>query len=1265
MFKLQRLEITGFKSFADYTEIVFTGSGITAVVGPNGCGKSNVSDCIAWVLGEQRAKSLRGGEMKDVVFQGTKNRKPSGMAEVVLHLVRSEDSFDVEADELGDIDETLNELDDQAIDVDALESDTIDGRAEDAIADASVHTNGNGFHDADLEVEKVQAAQVGSIQTVERVVKTKRHWKPRSFALDFAPGEAVSVTRRLYLSGESEYQLNGKTCRLRDIQDLFAGTGLSGAHYAIIEQGRIGQILSAKPADRRNLIEEAAGISKFRTRQRAAETRLESAKTNLGRISDIVSEIEKQANSLRRQAGKTRRYVALQEEFRGLLRKLFAAEGRHLTGLTDELAANLTRAIETEEGFVEKVSAKEEEFRHATQNARTADEKLAEVRRIHGQNALERDRAEREHRYQSEQIVNLNNRSESLQSEVAATQERIELVESELRRLIADEEKESVQAGAAEQVLLEAEGLFAAKLEDVKEIESHLDSRRSELMHHTALAERFAETERHLTHNLDRIHERDAGLKVESTRADESHYEFVATAARLMDELDSEREKLSRYQDEKKVILAAAAEAREALRISDDKLRQTQAEHARVQNRLETLRELDDKRAVYSPEIQKLFEAKVEIGVDLHGVLADFLKVDPRAERAVESLFGEFLQTVLVPTIEDSRKVSSWLASQGSGRIASMVIDRPIIATDSNFDSDVIGDLLGVAPEFRDSLCGILPREMSARLVNDIYTEGGNELLVDHEGNLRSGNLFVSGTVAADEQNASLLAFKRELADLEVASQRLFDDVASVETFNAADRTVLAEQEEKTVDLQSLIIKVERGILSLEAQERAARQDIERAERHKKIVSDELVQVAIEIEDLDKRLLEANESSASAKVKLSDVSGEIEIIVERLTEARSFSDAENAVVSEKRTIAATSGERLRAVHAAKRRVENEQKELESRLALLKLELSEIESRITTLRRSSADIADRIGSAETEITDEQAELEKAIEFVTEERERADAVSAELADVNRNSIDAANERAAIEVRQAETVTLLKNLAENCTHELSLGVEELAAAEPADPEFDLEYSRTYAEDLRTRLEGFGAINMLAVDELVEAEERLLFLTSQRQDIIDSISSAEEALREIKERSRARFKHAFEAINENFSVFFQELFGGGRGEMSLLESDDILEAGIEIVAQPPGKRLQNILLLSGGEKAMTAIALVLAIFKYRPSPFCLLDEVDAPLDDANVGRFVNKVAEMSEKTQFIVITHNKRTMEAARALYGVTMQEPGVSKVVSVKFE
>src|SRR5215212_2667435 len=387
MFKLQRLEITGFKSFADYTELVFTGNGITAIVGPNGCGKSNVSDAISWVLGEQRAKSLRGGEMKDVVFQGTRNRKPSGMAEVVLHLVRSEDATDLETDDLEDIDETLNELDENAIDVDALEAETIEESVLEIQTGASIETNGNGHHDADFEVEKVQAAQVGSVQTVERVVKTKRHWRPRSFALDFAPGEAVSVTRRLYLSGESEYQLNGKNCRLRDIQDLFAGTGLSGAHYAIIEQGRIGQILSAKPADRRNLIEEAAGISKFRTRQRAAETRLDSAKTNLARIFDIVTEIEKQANSLRRQASKTRRYKILQEEFRVLLRQLFTAEGRHLTSLVEELENALGLAIDSEKQLVALVSEQEEAVRAATQLAREAEEKLSETRQRHSQNA--------------------------------------------------------------------------------------------------------------------------------------------------------------------------------------------------------------------------------------------------------------------------------------------------------------------------------------------------------------------------------------------------------------------------------------------------------------------------------------------------------------------------------------------------------------------------------------------------------------------------------------------------------------------------------------------------------------------------------------------------------------------------------------------------------------------------------------------------------------------------------------------------------------
>ncbi|MGA9995207.1 MAG: hypothetical protein WBP93_07335, partial [Pyrinomonadaceae bacterium] len=311
-----------------------------------------------------------------------------------------------------------------------------------------------------------------------------------------------------------------------------------------------------------------------------------------------------------------------------------------------------------------------------------------------------------------------------------------------------------------------------------------------------------------------------------------------------------------------------------------------------------------------------------------------------------------------------------------------------------------------------------------------------------------------------------------------------------------------------------------------------------------------------------------------------------------------------------------------------------------------------------IERSALTIEDERAQEEQEVATASARLAQA-------RERADALSAELSELNHRAAAARDARAALEVQRAEATTRLAYVREACTTELNQSLEELARERPADEEFDLEAGRARVEELRARVEGFGAVNMMALEELSEAEERFQFLTAQREDITGGIASTEEALREIKKRSRERFRHAFEEINRNFGAFFQELFGGGRGEMSLIDADDVLESGIDIIAQPPGKRLQNVLLLSGGEKAMAALALVLGIFHYRPSPFCLLDEVDAPLDEANVGRFTDKVGQMAASTQFIVITHNKRTMEMARALYGVTMEEVGVSKLVSVKFE
>ncbi len=1269
MFKLQRLEITGFKSFADYTEIVFTGSGITAVVGPNGCGKSNVSDSIAWVLGEQKAKSLRGEDMKDVVFQGTSRRKASGMAEVVLHLVRDEESFFAdEESELEDIDESLSNLDEKAVSLEEIEArqNAFD------LQNSASEINGNGFHTEEIETEKAQAAQVGSVQTVQ--TKTKRHWKPRSYALDFAPGEAVSVTRRLYLSGESEYQLNGRNCRLRDIQDLFAGTGLSGAHYALIEQGRIGQILSAKPSDRRNLIEEAAGISKFRTRQRAAETRLESAKTNLSRISDIVSEIDKQANSLRRQAAKTRRYKILREEFRQIQRQSFAAEGKHLTVLTKELERKFAEAQKNERGVFWEVSEKDDAVREATRQAREAEESLAAIRAQHSENALARDRNAREKRYKSEQIESLSQRTDALRTEISAVEDRLKLVKSEITRLERDEIKERAAAEKSELDLRQAETIYQAKSTELHQVEDELEIERAEVLRHTAAFERLTEIGRQLENTIERLAERAEGLQREGKRAETAYAENKKELEKLHKILAAERVKLASLNREKQELAEDSKSARTDLQTREKNFSILREEFSRKKNRLETLQELEERKTIYAPTVQKLFAEQKRVGVKFLGTLADKLTVDERAEKAVENLFGNYLQTVLVESEADARKTIQYLNENNLGRISVLVqtsksAPKTSKAKTKNPQSDAqIANFIGVSVDFAEFLAQVFPREMAAQLVEDFEQTiaGDAEILVGFNGDLNVGEtLFVGGKANANEKNTSLLAFKRELRELAGAIEKLNGEIEKAKKETNEAREILAERENKLVDLQSFIVKVERELFSQEVQTKSLAQETERAERHRRVVGEESKQIETEIGELKTKREDAQSNAARAEKARIEASENLTKISRKLTEAREKLAAENAHLNEKRTLAATSGERRRSAQTALRRIENEQKELESRLAGQNLEISETESKARNLNESISEIEQKVQVAETEQQREQNELTTTTEQLKSAREQADATAAELADLNKKAAEARNERAAIEIRQTEAVTRLKNLNEKSLQELNLPLMELVESEPVKADFDLDEARAAVEDLREKIENFGAINMLALEELAETEERLTFLTTQRQDIIDGIQAAEAALKEIKQRSRDKFKKAFYEINRYFIEFFQELFGGGRGEMTLLEAEDVLEAGIEIVAQPPGKRLQSILLLSGGEKAMTAIALVMAIFQYRPAPFCLLDEVDAPLDDANVGRFVDKIAQMSEKTQFIVITHNKRTMEAAKALYGVTMQEAGVSKVVSVRFE
>jgi chromosome segregation protein len=527
------------------------------------------------------------------------------------------------------------------------------------------------------------------------------------------------------------------------------------------------------------------------------------------------------------------------------------------------------------------------------------------------------------------------------------------------------------------------------------------------------------------------------------------------------------------------------------------------------------------------------------------------------------------------------------------------------------------------------------------------------------------GQFVSAGDARALEEGAGLLTFKRELRELEARAEVLQMELTSAEANASSARDRLVVLEDAVVLLNEAIKREERELMARELAAASLAQEIERADRHIRVVAADAARVKEEQLEVERRRLNALTEANAAEQARTTASESVTRATAVLSDARREAELENEGLAQQRAVAAAAAERRRATATDVRRLEGEHVDLAARVDRHRLELIEMTTRLEELQTS---IAELTWLAET-VADERAKEEEQINLLAtrleEGRVRADTLASELSELNRHAAEIRDSRAELEVQRAEAQARLMFVRENCASELNQSLAELAAEQTIDEGFDLDTAQGRVEELRNRLDGFGAINMMALEELAEAEQRLLFLSSQRADIVESISSTEEALREIKRRSRERFRQAFEQINKNFGELFQELFGGGRGEMSLIEADDVLESGIDVIAQPPGKRLQNVLLLSGGEKAMAALALVLGIFHYRPSPFCLLDEVDAPLDEANVGRFTDKVAHMSANTQFIVITHNKRTMEMARALYGVTMEEVGVSKLVSVKFE
>ena len=1450
MFRLEKLEISGFKSFADRTTLTF-GEGITAVVGPNGCGKSNVAESISWVLGEQSAKNLRGGKMEDVIFNGTRDRKPTGMAEVLLTLVAVKDI--AAKDDEGPSTDDDHEYEDAVEKAEraaeaarslvqeltppppvaeqptakqpAAEQPANEQLLTEQIAnDAGQATDGEAIAPApdtnasELTAEADSSATVnGSPRVAEK--RNKSHDRSRAQrrkrrTVAIMAGERITVGRRLYRTGDSEYLMNGRPCLLRDIQDLFAGTGLGGAHYAIIEQGRIGQILSSKPLDRRALIEEAAGITKFKSRKRATELKLDSAKQNLTRLNDIISEIERQVNSLKRQAQKARRYRRMREEMRSLQKVVFTADYYRLTEAIERVARELEAAAVKQSEIDSIITAHESEHRSVSTEARAAEDRLASLRETAAAIELEADRARNRRAFEQQQISELTARIEELERDQQALDARLASLDEAAERRGVELEALETEHAAEQADLRSREGQHQEELARLRQAEAEIEQQRQRLLTEIGHLERLRNLSAGLEEALRRLELKQTSLQAEMERAAARLDEASSEYARVGGEAEGNRARLADLTGRIRERATTLNELRIEAMAFRQELDAIHAERASAEHRLASLEDLDEHHAHYSDAVQFVLSPEQAARINALGPLADFVEVEAQYERLIESLFGRELQSVLVPTIDDALAGVESLKSEGLGRGAFLVVglhggegdpadelrdrdsqaygdleaserddaepqvllgyddlawsDEEYIAADrqlpaatlpleefleasfdadpetftpavpledadqqarrrfdeddartaSRFQLDVLRaiDLMGLRPEIKSVVERAFPDKCAASVVPDIEAalhlsiENASRIYVTYNGEqVVNGRLIVTGAQAG-QRGVSLLGLKREIKQLRVQTDLLRADEERMaeELTRAQQRLEGIEGEVSQLDLE--LREHEKTVVARDSQLEGLARDLERASQHVRVVEAEMEQSAEECAELSSRIGALAAELQTAEASREAVQSSITTAQAQFVDLRAHVEQLAEQLSAVRASVAARGERLQAARAEARRIEGEAEEFRSRINRNRVEMYESYSRTEQLRASSSEGDTATARFDSERASLDGEISRAAESLDAARGRTDELETLLAELRQSSAAAHDRRGQIEVERARIESEAEHLARACYSELVMSLEDVVTSvelglaaqnqlavasgqqavksddQAADDlqaqasgerdeqsastgneqlPTDADAARARLDELKTKLDDIGPVNMMALEELEEAEQRYVFLSDQRRDILESIKMTEEALTEIKRRSRERFRHAFTHINENFQHMFVELFGGGRGEMILIDEEDVLESGIDLIAQPPGKRLQNVLLLSGGEKAMAAIALVLAIFQYRPSPFCILDEVDAPLDEMNVGRFSNKVVEMSRDTQFLVITHNKRTMESALALYGVTMEEPGVSKLVSVRFE
>ena len=1291
MLKLKKVQILGFKSFCDRTEVHLSGEGLAAIVGPNGCGKSNISDAITWVLGEQSAKSLRGAHMQDVIFSGTRDRKPTGMAEVSLTLV-DPDVYDgallstgYAGNQAGPEIVIENEhpldgdWDEQALRLQRA------NETEEAVIEAQPGTVIEGEEpEPALPLPEIAAeADAAQPDANSVVLKIRR----RKFNKQPVRAGEIHVTRRLFRSGESEYLLNGKICRLRDIQDIFQGTGLSGENYAIIGQERIGQLLSAKPLDRRAIIEEAAGITRFKTKKRLSELRLESAKQNLARVNDIFDEVSRQMQTLKRQAAKAERYVALRDELRVKLRVVLASRIAQMDGeesATNAIIAELGTAIDAQAAEIELLDT---EHTVGTQRGYELDTEARDAGTQANAAAVELERIASRTASNIDRIAELTARVVAGTEELSQLHAQMESIASEREQQRSFLDNANAESAAAH---AQAQERQAAAQEAGRAV---------------SLAEQQTEQSRHASMQLL---SRAAQARNEVIQAEESLAALVRDAERLTQESNAARheletlgqqrgqvslafenvtEKLARLEAEIADLRAQLETARQEETETKRRGDSLRAEVATLLGRRNSLESLIHEHSYSTETVRDIFRANKSAqqaggsSVAPVGTLADFLEVDGQYESVVDEFLRDELNYIVVKSWDAADEGMRMLSSDVAGRATFLVhpndaqakfsflegMQSTASASASSSGVVPLKNCMRVLDGFGRSLEVILPKlregfvAPNSAVARSLALENPQAFFLSP-----SGETFHNVTVTGGRiRSEGPLALKRELREIQAKLEELEAELSRTDlqalalTRRVAELTATLDvKSNERRDAERESANSGAALRAMESEtarlERRLQEWVLSAERNRESQTAKQELIGRKQEE-SARLEQERVTVESTLVELQQRIAELRHAREEAQAAAAAASAHAAGIEERRRSAAANFEQTNRVYNGhQQRIA----QMEQQIAAAKADHQRRDEENINLAVEQLAVAQARESA-------QVRMKQLSEEANTLRARIAELDGKLRTLRHENEARREERSTLAAHAAKLASDLEYLAGTCLNDL--GVEAIALREDATIERIEAEQLLEAEEatraMKQRMENMGPVNMMALEEFAEAEQRFNFLDTQRKDLIESIENTQQTIKEIDEITHKKFDEAYAVINQNFSKTFNKLFGGGQAFMRLTDQENSAESGIELVASPPGKKLQNILLLSGGEKTLTAFSLLVGIFQYQPSPFCVLDEVDAPLDETNVGRFAGLVEEMSANTQFIVITHSKRTMAQADVIYGVTMQEPGVSKIVSVK--